>query len=85
MPRKKTKPNPEAACRFRGGPWDGKLELTAVCLPRIEVPADEDNPTSGHYLVGAKLRELSHENAIEYAYEWVPDVAQPKPDAERED
>lgn len=75
MPRKETKPKPETACRFHGGPWDGKLKIMAVGLPRIEVPSDGDNPPSGHYLLGAKLRELRRKNAIEYAYEWVPEEA----------
>lgn len=73
MSGKKTKPTPETACRFRGGPWDGKLEFMAISLTRIEVPAEEVNSTSGHYQLRAKLRELRHENAIEYAYEWVPE------------
>lgn len=72
MPRRKTKPDPEVACRFRGGPWDGKLQFMAVGLTRIEVPAEGEKSVSGHYQLGAKLRELRHENAIEYAYEWVP-------------
>ncbi|MGN6588554.1 MAG: hypothetical protein ACTHKT_13965 [Solirubrobacterales bacterium] len=44
----------------------------AVGLTRIEVPAEGEKSVSGHYQLGAKLRELRHENAIEYAYEWVP-------------
>jgi hypothetical protein len=74
MSSKKTKPNPETACRFRGGPWDGKLEFMAVGPTRIDVPADGQNPAPGYYRLGTKLRELRHKNAIEYAYAWVPEA-----------
>ena len=72
MLRKRTESEPEIACRFRGDRETGRLEFMAVGLKRTSYPHG-DNPTSGHYRPGSKLRELGHRNAIEYAYEWAPE------------
>lgn len=85
MAPRKTKPDPEYVCRFRGGPWAGKERHSISAMPSIEAPADEDNPTPGHYVVGEKLGELPGRNAIAYAYEWVADEEEAGGDSPAED
>jgi hypothetical protein len=65
---------------FRGGPWAGKKHFSlAPGMTSIPVPADEENPVAGKYVLAEKLGDVRGENAIGYGFDWVPEEDEDSP------